>query len=120
VTWGMKYSTPPPTLEVLFEGMPVAELKKGRGGRYVFRYLEAFKAMKLAPLPGLQDVDVVYESEDLFPFFAERIPDMRRPEIKEWVKQQHIDEGDKLALLGALSRRSVTDSYELRLNKKAA
>ena len=119
MSWGMMYKTPPPTLQVLFDDAPVAELKKGRGGRYVFCYLESFKAKKLAPLPGLPDVEKVYEEEELFPFFAERIPDMRRPEIKEWVKQQGLDGNDKLALLGALSRRSVTDSFELRLNKAA-
>jgi HipA-like protein len=111
----MRYSAPPPTLQVLFEGEPVAELSKGREDRFVFHYLPAFKAKKLAPLPGFQDVDRMYESADLFPFFAERIPDLRRPEIREWIKTQNLDDANKLELLGALSRHSVTDSFELRI-----
>src|SRR5437763_14414604 len=110
----MKYSGPPPTVQVLFDGDPVAELSQGPHGTYFFRYLEAFKAKNLAPLPGFQDVDKTYESTELFPFFAERIPDTRRPEIREWIKQHHLSEDDKFALLGALSRKAVTDSYELQ------
>lgn len=111
----MRYSTPPPTVQVLFEGEPVAELSTGREAKFLFRYLDSFRSRGLAPLPGFQEVDRIYESVDLFPFFAERIPDLRRPEIKEWIKQQNIDETNKLELLGALSRHSVTDSFELRL-----
>jgi len=114
----MRYSGPPPTVQVLFEGEPVAELKSVRG-KYQFRYLPGFKVKGLASLPGFTDLEKCYESVDLFPFFEERIPDLRRPEIREWVRTKGLDEQDRLALLCALGRRSVTDSYELRLNNAA-
>lgn len=101
-----------PTVQLLFDATLVAELKKLQG-KYVFRYLEAFKTKGLAPLPGLPDLDKLYESPDLFQFFEERIPDTRRPEIREWITQHKLDEHDKLSLLAALSR-AVTDSFELR------
>ena len=114
----MRYSGPPPTVQVLFEGEPVAELKSLRG-KYLFRYLAGFRFKGLASLPGFPDLEKEYESVELFPFFEERIRDLRRPEIKESVHTKVLNEQDKLALLCTLGRRSVTDSYELRFNNAA-
>ena len=114
----MRYGGPPPTVQVLFEGEPVAELKSLRG-KYLFRYLPGFRFKGLASLPGFPDLEKEYESVELFPFFEERIPDLRRPEIKESVRTKGLNEQDRLGLLCALGRRSVTDSYELRFKSAA-
>src|SRR5579859_1232688 len=111
----MKYSGPPPSIQLLFDGEPVAELSKVPQGNYFFKYLPTFKSLNLAPLPGFPDLARVYESQDIFPFFEERIPDTRRPEIREWIKKHGLSEEDKLSLLAALGRKAVTDSFELRL-----
>lgn len=109
------YSSPPPQLHVMFHGTDVAELMRQKD-RYVFRYLDAFNRLGLAPFPGLPDVAPgrEYVSTDLPRFFAERIPDVRRPEIRELIRRERIDEHDELALLAALGRLSVTDPFELR------
>lgn len=113
MTWSARLKAPPPRLEVLFEGEPVAELFRERTGEFCFHYLPAFRAKSLAPLPGLP-TGREHRSKDLFPFFEERIPELRRPEIQEWLRRHGVDPGDKMSLLGSLGRRSVTDSYELR------
>src|SRR4051794_8116113 len=114
--FGTKYSSPPPKLNVLFHGTDVAELTKYKD-RYVFRYLDAFQRLGLAPFPGLPDVkpSKEYVSTDMPRFFAERIPDVRRPEIRELIRREGIPEHDCLALLAALGRLSVTDPFELVL-----
>jgi hypothetical protein len=56
-----------------------------------------------------------YESRQLFSFFRERIPDGTRPEIQELMKKLGLEEEDDLRLLAELSRRSVTDPFELKL-----
>lgn len=111
-----RYSSPPPKLQVFFRGTQVAELRRHRDS-YVFRYLEAFKQLALAPFPGLPDVSQAkeYISAELPRFFAERIPDVRRPEIREWIRRERIPEHDELAMLAALGRISVTDPFELVL-----
>jgi HipA-like protein len=109
-----RYSSPPPKLHVLFHGTDVAELTRTKEG-YVFKYLDAFKTLGLAPFPGLADVSQSYSSHELPRFFSERIPDVRRPEIKELIRQKKIRETDELALLAALGRLSVTDPFELVL-----
>jgi HipA-like protein len=116
-----RYATPPPTLQVLFGDKQVAELLKDRG-KFVFRYLDTFSAMRLSPLPGFPDISTerVYVSDQLFPFFSERIPDRGRPEIQQLIKQLQLRQDDELQLLAELSRRSVTDPFELKLTRAAA
>jgi hypothetical protein len=50
----------------------------------------------------------------LFPFFEERIPELCRPEVLEWLKLNDLNPDDRLKLLGVLGKKSVTDSFELR------
>ena len=112
--WRARLATPPPRIEVLFHGDPVAELSRGKEGKYVFRYLPSFEEKRLAPLPGLP-LGKDYISADLFPFFQERIPELCRPEILEWLQTHAIEKQDEMQLLGSLGKKSVTDSFELRL-----
>lgn len=105
-----------PTLQVFFGDRETAELEK-REGQYVFHYLDAFRDLDLSPFPGFPDVDSTkrYFSEQLFPFFRERIPDRTRPEIQELIKRLGVPEEDDFRLLAELSRRSVTDPFELKM-----
>ena len=112
MTWKARLKTPPPRIEVLYKNTVVAELSRERDGKYVFSYLPAFSMKNLAPLPGLP-FGKQHISEDLFPFFAERIPELCRPEILVWLKRNSVDREDKFGLLGTLGRKSVTDSFEL-------
>ena len=110
---------PPPTLQILFRGTLVAELskKKKQNGQpvYTFKYLPAFKQEKLAALPGLSFSDSPLESSELWPYFAERIPDARRPEIQVLMKTLKLSEYDDIRLLAALGAHSITDPFEIRL-----
>jgi hypothetical protein len=108
---------PPPTLQIFYQDRLVAELCKQKdGGRklYAFRYLPAFREMNLAALPGIPYSDGLLEAGILWPFFSERIPDVRRPEIKAWMKLKDLDEADDLRILAELGAHSVTDPFEIR------
>jgi HipA-like protein len=111
-----KYATPPPHLQVFLGARQIGELEK-REGRFFFRYLTAFRELRLSPIPGFPDVDRKdpYVSDQLFAFFRERLPDRSRPEIQELIKTLHVPENDELRLLAELSRHSVTDPFELKL-----
>ena len=111
-----KYATPPPHLQLFLGDRQIGELEK-REGRFFFRYLAAFRELQLSPIPGFPDVDRKdpYVSDQLFAFFRERLPDRSRPEIQELIKTLHVREDDELRLLAELSRRSVTDPFELKL-----
>jgi HipA-like protein len=111
-------SGPPPTLQILFQGRLVAELRKNKvlgASEYSFRYLPAFKELRLAALPGLPYREEEQTRSELWPFFAERIPDVRRPEIQAALKLNKISAIDDIALLAVLGAHSITDPYEIRL-----
>jgi hypothetical protein len=102
----------------LFRGTLVAELsKEKKEGRniYTFRYLPTFKELRLAPLPGIPYSEAPQPSPELWPFFSERIPDSRRPEIDAWMRRKKLSEADDIRMLAELSAHSVTDPYEIRL-----
>lgn len=109
----MSYKSPPPALLVSYAEQNVAELKKVNG-KYLFRYLDAFKTLKLLPLPGLPQVEGESSYDELPLFFKERLPDQRRPEISEWFRQNpSVNPQDDLLLLGIFGTRSITDSFVL-------
>ncbi len=112
--WRYRYKTPPPTLLVLYRDVLVAELKEFAQGGYLFRYLPSFQQMSLSPFPGLPlGKDSLFE--ELPAFFQERLPDMRRPEIRELVAKTGIPEGEKLRLLATLGSHAITDPFQFRL-----
>lgn len=115
---GYKNTPPPPTLSVLYHGRAVAEMKKERG-KFLFRYLDAFFISGLSPLPGLPPKREFVSFVELPAFFKERLPDVRRPEIKQYIRENGINEKDELEMLGCLGAHSITDSYELRLRSVA-
>jgi HipA-like protein len=109
---------PPPKLQILFKGVLVAELTKelkSEGPIYTFRYLPEFKNRKLAPLPGLPYSEFPRQSSELWPYFVERIPDARRPEIQAWMKMKKLSSADDIRLIAELGAYSVTDPFEIRL-----
>lgn len=112
--WGARLKHPPPRIEVLYEDSPVAELTYDCAKEeYVFRYLEQFEKLGLKALPELP-FGQEHRRRELFRFFDERIPDLLRPEVAEWLKSRSLDPKDKLDLLAKLGSRSVTDSFTLR------
>lgn len=116
--WGYRYKAPPPTLLVLYGEVCVAELQEFAEGGYLFRYLPTFREKNLSPFPGLSP-DKSSLFEELPAFFQERLPDMRRPEIREQVQKSGIPEGNKLQLLAALGSHAITDPFEFRLKATA-
>jgi HipA-like protein len=112
--WKFGYKEPPPTLVVLFHEQPIAELEQVEHG-YLFRYLPQFEKMDLSPIPGLP-----LETGDRFfyelpTYFEERLPDMKRPEIREWMQAHKVSPESKLRLLAQLGAQTITDPFEFRL-----
>jgi HipA-like protein len=117
--WRYRYKTPPPTLHVLFQDVLVAELQSFAGGGYLFRYMPAFHDMSLSPFPGLPPgKDLLFE--ELPAFFQERLPDIRRPEVRELVEKSGISKENKLQLLASFGSHAITDPFEFRLKVATA
>lgn len=95
---------------------PVGRLRRvAHGYRFVYtrgaRTLEGFRSF-----PDMPRLDAVYESEDLFPLFANRLLARSRPEYEAyltWGGFDPRDPPDPIALLGVTEGMRQTDSLEL-------
>lgn len=95
----------------------VAKLYK-ENGKFYFKYIvENVKValkdgiMYLIPFPN---VNATYENNKLFPCFATRLPDKRRPEIRKILDTYGLKEYDEYELLKASGAKLPTDWYEFR------
>ena len=85
-----------------------------QNGRWSFQYSKAFKEQsKVAPLIGFSDVDRVYESAELWPFFVSRIPGVSRPAVQTILAEEGIDEHNLAALLARFGRKTIANPFVL-------
>lgn len=85
------------------------------GGMWIFTYSEAYKARPdLRPIEGSDDVARVYRSSVLFPFFAVRIPDTERSDVRMRLAQARVRNPEPTDLLRIFGRRVVSSpAFEL-------
>lgn len=63
------------------------------GQRYQFGYIRhALSVKDFRPLLGFRDLYRVYSSAELFPLFAQRVMDPRRPDYQRYVRRLGLDE----------------------------
>jgi hypothetical protein len=108
-----RYTTPPPTLKLVYQGTPVAELKR-EGQGFWFRYFDTFTTLGLEPLPRLP-LGSDYHGPELPVYFRERLPDVHRADVRRLVQQFDIPTDDPLLLLATLGKHTITDPFEFQL-----
>lgn len=86
-------------------------------GTWNFQYSSEFKekSEKYKPIVGFPDLDKVYKSDTLWPFFRIRIPGLKQPLIKEILQQENIDVRNEVALLKRFGERTIANPYWLKL-----
>jgi HipA-like protein len=85
-----------------------------KDGLWQFEYSEEFRRSEhLRPLIEFPDPDKVYQSSDLWQFFAMRIPSAERPEIEEILRRENIPEDDAVRLLKRFGKRTIANPFEL-------
>jgi HipA-like protein len=83
-------------------------------GVWQFEYSEEFKRNgQLRPLIEFPDLDKIYQSSELWQFFAMRIPSAERPEIEEILRREEIPEDDAVRLLKRFGKRTIANPFEL-------
>lgn len=89
--------------------------KLSHNGNYNFAYFEAATDAAKAgwePLEAFPDLNITYESENLFPVFSSRLPDRKRRDIKKILKKYELSEFDEFQLLRKSGARLPIDTYE--------
>lgn len=95
--------------------LPVGRLTFN-GAVYHFIYTKGAKASRnFIPFGRMRDMDVTYESKELFPLFANRLLSRSRPEYRDFLHWLNIraDEDDPVALLARTGGLRETDSLEV-------
>lgn len=98
---------------LVYGDLPVGTLTV-QDGLWQFEYAEEFKQSDLRPIVEFPEVDAVYQSKDLWQFFAMRIPSPEQPEIEEIIRRERIEEDDAVSLLKRFGTRTVANPFELR------
>lgn len=96
---------------------PVGVLERLPTGGYRFAYTNGAKTLAgFHSFPGMHDLDTVYESNDLFPMFANRMLNASRPEYRPslvWSGFDPDNPPDPIQLLGVTEGLRQTDSLEV-------
>jgi HipA-like protein len=106
-------------MEANFE-LSYKDLKIGnlsiKNGKWFFAYFDDFKKQKhLLPMIDFPDVNKVYESEELWPFFASRIPSQAQLDLKSINVKNKIDAENEVSLLEQFGKRTITNPFLLEL-----
>ncbi|WP_425267232.1 HIRAN domain-containing protein [Aeoliella straminimaris] len=85
-------------------------------GLYRFCYTRGAQREEFQPFAGMKDLDQVYESESLFPIFANRLLPASRPEYEEYLRWSGFDPSqppEPIVVLGVTEGIRKTDAVEV-------
>jgi HipA-like protein len=83
-------------------------------GQWRFAYAPSFQRQsEIRPIVDFPDLNRVYHSDRLWPFFEHRIPSAAQPQIRRMMEDAGLDERDAVQLLTKFGRRSITNPLAL-------
>ena len=83
-------------------------------GIWTFEYSEEFKNQDiLAPLTDFPQLEKIYKSNSLYPFFLIRIPSLKQPKVQQEIKEHDIDERNAVDLLKFFGHRTIANPFLL-------
>jgi len=87
-------------------------------GIWEFKYTDEFKrhADEYTTIVGFPDIEKIYRSNTLWPFFRIRIPGLKQSFIQEVIQMEHIDKDNEVALLKRFGNKTIANPYELELS----
>lgn len=84
-------------------------------GLWIFEYSDEFKKQsEIRPIMDFPVLERRYESKDLWPFFALRIPSREQVSVKSFLETKESGEVDEATMLRQFGRRSVANPFELQ------
>ena len=95
----------------------IGELARSNN-EYIFRYTPETpnKPEGFIKVPTFKDKNMVYKSDSLFLFFANRLFDRARPDLPQLLNKYGLDDYNEWELLKATKAKLMTDGYELTAN----
>lgn len=97
------------------EWRPIGRLEHD-GELYRFCYTKGARKPDFRPFPRMEDLEQVYESEELLPIFSSRLLSRSRPEYEAYLRWSGFDPAqppDPIAILGVTEGIRQTDAIEV-------
>lgn len=96
-----------------YKSLCIGELQL-ENGNWTFSYSDAFKAQDAIDLLiGFPDKNKNYTSKELYPFFLNRIPSLKQPDVRELLFNEHIDSHNEVELLKRFGQKTITNPFLL-------
>jgi HipA-like protein len=121
--WSSSESNPSsktPVNELAKFGLGYGSLHVGtlklENGVWEFQYTDDFKAQikdGIKPLLAFPDVEKMYRSEELWEFFAVRIPSLQQPAIQRIIEEEKLDKDNEVILLRRFGSETVSSPFVL-------
>ncbi|HYX07376.1 MAG TPA: HipA N-terminal domain-containing protein [Bacteroidales bacterium] len=83
------------------------------GKKWTFKYSEDYKESNLQAIIDFPKLNKEYESNQLWPFFASRIPALNQPFQFKKIEKAKIDKNDSVALLKLFGNKTITNPFKL-------
>lgn len=119
-TDGMNFIDAPTNSKGLFQlvyGDHLIGTLKYEDGTWTFQYSDDFKKNPdLNPIINFPDKQKVYNSPELWPFFATRIPALNQPYQFKKIAKANANKEDSVALLKIFGSETITNPYRLVSN----
>lgn len=99
--------------KLVYENIEIGLLSFEKG-YWIFRYSEEFKNQKgLLPIVDFPELDKVYKSEKLWPFFISRIPSLATPYVKKKIEKKNIDKDSLIEMLKQFGEKTISSPFKL-------
>lgn len=86
-----------------------------RDGYWHFEYTESFKKQShFEPLPDFPQLEKLYRSHQLWPFFSLRIPSLKQPQIEKTILREGLDRDNEVELLSYFGKRTIANPFQLK------
>ena len=99
---------------LMVDDIRIGTLYCEKGGWY-FKYTDDFKkhSGEYNRIVGFPDLNKIYQSDILWPFFQIRIPGLKQPAIQEILEKEKIDKANEVALLKRFGKWTIANPYKL-------
>ena len=114
---GMEFTDAPSASKGLFHlkyGDFLIGVLTYEGNVWTFEYSNEFRNQgNINPIIDFPDVSKVYKNNDLWPFFASRIPSINQEFQLKKIRKANIDSNDAVELLKLFGSETITNPFKL-------
>jgi HipA-like protein len=114
---GMEFTDNPAGSKGAFHlkyGKQVIGLLSYENNQWTFKYSDEFrKDQVINPIIDFPDPDKVYTNEQLWPFFASRIPSLNQSFQFKKIRKANIKQDDSVGLLRLFGNETITNPFRL-------